>query len=118
MLRPATILLIGGLSIAAAAAQTNEPASIAPGPREAYFTRSGEWIFSMPLLDVNGSDRGAVVRFSPFWNAQGMLNYDLSPGFGTFIGLSVRNQGFIYQLPDTAVRYKFRTCLLYTSRCV
>lgn len=104
-----TIMFAAVMLIAGVHAQTPAPTSIAPGPGEAYFTRSGEWIFSVPMLDVNGSDRGAVLRFSPFWNAQGMLNYDLSPQFGTFVGLSIRNQGFIYQLPDTAVRYKFRT---------
>jgi hypothetical protein len=80
-----------------------------PGTKEVYWTGSGEWIFSAPILDVNGSDQGAVVRFSGFFNVQSMLNYDLSNSFGLFTGLSIRNQGFIYQVPDTSLRYKFRT---------
>lgn len=91
-----------------------------PGIKKAYWTSSGEWIFSTPILDVrsidaNGnetsSDQGAVIRFSPFFNAQGMLNYDLSSHFGLFTGLSIRNQGFIYKSPIDSinVRYKYRT---------
>lgn len=80
-----------------------------PPPHKAYWTGGGEWIFSVPLLDVNGSDRGAVVRFSPFLNVQWMLNYDLGAHVGLYTGVSIRNQGFIYQLPDTSIRYKFRT---------
>jgi len=80
-----------------------------PKPGDVYFTASSEWIFSVPVMDVRGSDKGGVVRFSPFFNAQGMLNYDLSSSFGTFVGLSIRNQGFIYQVPDTSLRFKFRT---------
>ena len=91
-----------------------------PGTKKAYWTSSGEWIFSTPILDVKGvdqngnetsSDEGAVIRFSPFFNAQGMVNYDLSEHFGLFSGLSIRNQGFIYKVPNDSVdvRYKFRT---------
>lgn len=80
-----------------------------PPPHKVYWTGSGEAIFSVPLLDVNGSEQGAVMRFSPFFNAQWMLNYDLSTHVGLYTGLSIRNQGFIYQVPDTTVRYKFRT---------
>lgn len=80
-----------------------------PPAHQTYWTGSGETIFSIPLLDVNGSEEGAVMRFSPVFNAQLMLNYDLSAHAGLYTGLSIRNQGFIYQLPDTTVRYKFRT---------
>ncbi len=91
-----------------------------PGTKKAYWTSSGEWIFSTPILDVKGvdangnetsDDKGAVIRFSPFFNVQGMLNYDLSEHFGLFTGLSVRNQGFIYDVPNDSLnrRYKFRT---------
>jgi hypothetical protein len=84
-----------------------DDASYAPG--KVYFTGSGEWILSVPLLDVDGSEKGAVVRFSPFFNVQWMLNYDISRHFGLYTGLAVRNQGFIYQVPDTNVRSKYRT---------
>jgi hypothetical protein len=78
-------------------------------PRSWYFTSGGEWIFSMAALDVNGDDRGNILRFSPFFNAQGMANYDLSENVGFFAGLSVRNLGFIYDVPDSEYRFKFRT---------
>ena len=77
--------------------------------KEWYFTSGGEWIFSSAILDVNGSDEGAIVRFSPFFNAQGLANYDFSDNAGVFTGLAVRNVGFIYDVPDTALRFKFRT---------
>ncbi|MBL7940298.1 MAG: hypothetical protein JNL43_13130 [Flavobacteriales bacterium] len=83
--------------------------TVEPPPGKAYFSSGGETIFSMPILDVGGSDQGSIVRFSPFFNAQGMVNYDLSKSFGLFTGLSIRNQGFIYQVPDTSLRFKFRT---------
>lgn len=80
-----------------------------PPVHDWYLTSGGEWIFSMPILDVNGNDKGSVVRFSPFFNLQGLANYDLSPHFGVFTGLTVRNLGFIYDVPDSELRYKFRT---------
>jgi hypothetical protein len=80
-----------------------------PPVKDWYLTSSGEWIFSMPILDVGGSSKGAVVRFSPFFNVQGLANYDLNKHFGIFTGLTVRNLGFIYDVPDSPVRYKFRT---------
>ncbi len=79
-----------------------------PKARTLYATNGGEWSLTFPMLDVNGSDRGGVVRFAPFFNAQSMLNYDVSDHAGFFIGLSVRNLGFIYDAPD-GFRYKFRT---------
>lgn len=79
-----------------------------PGSRTLYGSSGGEWLLSSPILDVNGSDRGGVLRFAPFVNVQGMLNYDLSDHAGVFIGLSLRNLGFIYDAPD-GFRYKFRT---------
>jgi hypothetical protein len=73
-----------------------------------YLTSGSEWIFTAPILDVNGSDQGAIIRFAPVLNVQGLANYDFSDHAGVFFGLSMRNLGFIYQ--DTAnVRYKYRT---------
>ncbi len=74
-----------------------------------YFTSGSEWIFSTPILDVNGSDKGSIVRFAPVFNAMGLANYDLSSHVGLFGGLSVRNLGFIYDVPDSEFRYKYRT---------
>ena len=99
------------LSFTSLAQQVEIVTTETPGIKEAYFSSGSEWIFSTPILDVNGSDKGAVVRFAPFFNVQGMLNYDLSSSFGLFTGLSMRNQGFIYKVPNDSldVRIKFRT---------
>ncbi|HRW89961.1 MAG TPA: hypothetical protein P5027_08420 [Flavobacteriales bacterium] len=86
----------------------------AQGPKEWYWTSGGEWIFSMATLDVNGNDNGNILRFSPFFNVQGMANYDFNDHVGLFAGLSIRNVGFIYELPEVGEgvqydKYKFRT---------
>lgn len=80
-----------------------------PAPKTWYLTSGGEQIFSGAVLDVNGSDEGSIVRYSGFFNAQVAGNYDFSSAFGGFIGLNVRNIGFIYDVPDTTLRFKFRT---------
>ncbi len=106
MLRRATnCLLTAGFMLPAFVFSQSE----LPSAKKAYLTTSGEWIFSMPILDVGGSDKGGVVRFSPVFNGQTMVNYDLSAHAGLFTGISIRNQGFIYKVPDTDIRYKFRT---------
>jgi hypothetical protein len=105
-------LFLAGIGLLTASGlQAQSVAVYTPPVKKAYWSTSGEWIFSMPILDVNGSDQGSVVRFSPFFNAQGMLNYDLSEQFGLFTGLSIRNQGFIYDVPGDSLnrRYKYRT---------
>ncbi len=79
-----------------------------PEVGKVYWSGGGEWLFSAPLLDVDGSDRGGVVRFAPFFNGRSLLNYDVSRHVGFFLGLSVSNLGFIYDAPD-GNRYKFRT---------
>ncbi|MBL7965304.1 MAG: hypothetical protein JNM31_15820 [Flavobacteriales bacterium] len=108
-----------GLSLVAQ--QTSKP--VDPDPGTWYFTSGGEWIFSAPMLDVQGGtpgsiaqpvqsgDQGAVVRWAPFFNAQGVGNYDFSKSVGMFVGLAIRNVGFIYAVPNDSLdrRYKFRT---------
>lgn len=115
-------LVLSGIVVLATADLSAQDAmtTSTPGTKQTYWTTSGEWIFSSPILDVrspgpngteNSSDQGAIIRFSPFFNAMGMLNYDLSDKFGLFTGLSIRNQGFIYDVPGDSLnrRYKFRT---------
>jgi hypothetical protein len=74
-----------------------------------YMSGGSEIAFSNPILDVNGSDAGAVIRFAPVVNVQQTINKDMSDKFGLFLGLSVNNVGFIYDDPDSDYRYKFRT---------
>lgn len=97
--------------------QAQETTDDLPRTKSWYTTGSGEWVFSVPVLDVNGSDRGSVVRFAPVVNLQWVANYDLSPHFGTFVGASLRNLGFIHDVPDSVgspvdVRYKYRSYTL------
>ena len=80
-----------------------------PPPGVWYPTSGGESILSWAQLDVDGDDKGSVVRFAPFFNAGAMANYDLGYHFGLFAGISIGNIGFIYALPDTSLRFKFRT---------
>lgn len=88
--------------------------------KKIYTTTSGELIFSFANINDNGSEEGSVIRFSPVVNIQNWVNIDKSDHFGIFTGLSVRNVGFIYDVPDdspvkydypndTNVRKKFRT---------
>lgn len=88
--------------------------------KKIYTTTSGELIFSFANINDNGSEEGSILRFSPVINIQNWLNIDKSDHFGIFTGLSVRNVGFIYDVPDdspvkydypneTNVRKKFRT---------
>jgi len=69
-----------------------------PGKRS-YMSGGAEISFTNPVLDVNGSSDGAVVRFAPVVNVQQTLNSDMSDKFGLFLGLSVNNVGFIYDAP-------------------
>jgi len=94
------------------------PLAPMPPPGKWYMTSGGEWIFSTAVLDVrtpgpNGtessSDQGSIIRFSPFFNAQATANRDFSGHAGMFAGLSIRNVGFIYDQPDTNLRFKYRT---------
>jgi hypothetical protein len=88
--------------------------------KKIYTTTSGELIFSFANITDNGSEEGSVLRFSPVVNIQNWVNIDKTENFGLFTGLSVRNVGFIYDVPnnspvkydypnETNVRKKFRT---------
>lgn len=104
-------LLVVLVSASGARAQhsTWDTAVDTPRPGQVYPTSGAEWQFSVPVLDVAGNDRGAVVRFTPFVNMQGLVHFDTSERFGIFMGLSLRNHGFIYADPTSDLRYKFRT---------
>jgi hypothetical protein len=79
-----------------------------PETQSVYTTTSGELIFS--FADINDdSEGGSNVRFSPFFNLQNWVNFDKSESFGWFTGLSVRNVGFIYDVPNSDSKMKYRT---------
>jgi hypothetical protein len=85
-----------------------------------YTTTSGELIFSVANITDMGNEQGSILRFSPVVNIQNWVNFDKSDHFGYFAGLSLRNVGFIYDVPanseinynfpdETNVRKKYRT---------
>jgi hypothetical protein len=71
-------------------------ANLAFSQSKSYFSYSGEIILSLAEIDDNGNQEGILPRFSPFYCAQSTYNYDFSNGFGSFVGLAIRNIGFIY----------------------
>lgn len=82
---------------------------------KAYFTSGGEMIFSFASIN-EGNEPGNIMRWTPWFNAQGMVNYDLGKKFGVFSGLAVRNVGYIYDNyqimengQEITVKKKFRT---------
>ncbi|MDW7695955.1 hypothetical protein R9C00_25785 [Flammeovirgaceae bacterium SG7u.111] len=75
---------------------------------QVYTTSGGEMIFSFAQIDNNGNEKGNIMRFSPVFNLQNMVNYDMSPNFGVYSGLAVRNVGFIYKDPNTDIKKKYR----------
>jgi len=77
--------------------------------RKTYTTTSAEWIFSYATTDINGSDKGTRLRFSPVFNVQTTLNKDLGRKFGLFSGIAVRNIGLIYDVPNSSEKKKFRS---------
>jgi hypothetical protein len=71
--------------------------------KKVYSTSGGEWIFSTGTLANNNN----VIRWSPVFNFQNLINVDESENFGWFTGLNLRNVGFIYD-ESSSVRKKVR----------
>lgn len=74
-----------------------------------YPSSSSEMIFSFARIVKSGNEIGSNLRWSPVFNLQGLVNYDVGQSFGFFHGLAVRNVGFIYDIPNTDTLKKFRT---------
>ena len=70
--------------------------------QKTYTTSGMEVILSSAQVSINGSKPNTVVRFTPFFNFQTLINHDVSESFGVFTGLGIRNVGFIYDDPDNA----------------
>ena len=79
------------------------------------FNNSGEWIFSLPSMSLPSDLAQPVLRFSPWYNVQYTASYHVIKPISLFMGLNVRNVGFIctsnvdYEGETTAIRKKFRT---------
>lgn len=74
-----------------------------------YVTTGGELIFSLAHLSIDHSEQGTPLRFSPVFNAQMWVHVDENEHFGIFSGFTLRNVGFIYDLPGTNIRKKARS---------
>jgi hypothetical protein len=77
--------------------------------KKTYYTSSGEMIFSFADLNIDGNTNGNIMRFSAFFNWQNLINYDVTPHFGIFSGLNIRNVGFIYNNDTAKTKKKYRT---------
>lgn len=108
MIRFPSLLLVLFALNAAAQERDFTVTTTVPDVRTFYWSSGGEFLFSAPVLDVDGSSDGGVIRFAPFINGRSLLNYDLSTRVGFFTGLSMSNLGFIYDSAD-GNRYKYRT---------
>ncbi len=76
---------------------------------EFYTTTGGEMIFSFATIDNDGNDGGNIIRWSPVFNFQFYGNYDINDNFGLMFGGTIRNVGFIYDVPDEVnTKKKFR----------
>lgn len=103
------LLLSGFFLMAGIIAHGQTGTTTSPADKKVYTTTSGELIFSFANIDNDGSDEGSNMRFSPVVNIQNWVNIDKSESFGWFTGLSVRNVGFIYEVPGQDVKWKYRT---------
>jgi hypothetical protein len=77
--------------------------------KKIYSVTSGEWILSFANVKENGIEASSVPRFSPVFNFQNLVNYDMTDKFGLIAGLGFRNVGFIYDKPNSNERWKYRT---------
>jgi hypothetical protein len=73
-----------------------------------YTTSGGEIIFSFANIEQDGNETGSILRFAPVLNLQTFVNFDVTDKAGFFLGLGIRNVGFIYD-QDQDIRKKFRT---------
>ncbi len=102
-----SLLMLVFLTAATAFSQTKKP----------YTTSGGEMIFSFATIDDNGSESGNVMRWSPVFNFQNLVNFDVNKSVGLFTGLNIRNVGYIYdkykdKVTGDVVKKKFRNYTL------
>ena len=93
-------LLVLALALASAYAQAQD--------QKVYTTSSIEYLFSWSNASNNGQDLTGPVRFAPVFNFQNAINKDFSEKAGLFLGLSLSNVGFIYDV-DEFTRKKVRS---------
>lgn len=79
-----------------------------------YYSVGGEMIFSWADMTDQGQEANSLMRWAPVFNLQSFVNSDLSPHFGIFSGLAIRNVGYIYDnyrdpVTENIYKKKFRT---------
>ena len=79
-----------------------------PAQSKIYASGGSEMIFSFAQIDNNGITGGNIMRWSPVFNVQVYGNVDFGKHFGIFFGGAIRNVGFIYNMPDTNLKKKYR----------
>jgi hypothetical protein len=82
--------------------------SAAQSSTKKYWVSGMEIPFQWATIKYDGTETGSVMRFAPFLNITSYFNIDPSRSFGFITGLAVRNVGFIYDVPETTTRMKFR----------
>lgn len=112
LLTIASLLVLGDLSAHVSPFAVPER----PKVRTFYLTNGTEWILSFPVLHVSRDQvpagRGGIVRFTPFFNPRALIHWDASARLGFFSGLGIRNLGFIYDVPGSDERFKYRAYTL------
>ncbi len=79
-----------------------------------YYSVGGEMIFSWADMTDQGQEANSLMRWAPVFNLQSFVNSDMSPHFGIFSGLAIRNVGYIYDnyrdpVTENIYKKKFRT---------
>lgn len=79
--------------------------------KSTYVTTYIDFPFTWSNATDNGVDLNGVVRFTPFFNFGNNLNIDFSDKAGFYVGWSIHNTGFIYDV-DASTRKKVRNYYL------
>lgn len=79
--------------------------------KSTYVTTYIDFPFTWSNATENGVDLNGVVRFTPFFNFGNNLNIDFSKKTGFYVGWSIHNTGFIYDV-DASTRKKVRNYYL------
>ena len=77
--------------------------------KHVYTTSSGEMIFSLANMKLDGADVDGILRYSPVFNFQNLVVFDKGTGPSLFTGFCFRNVGFIYEVPNSNIRKKVRS---------
>jgi len=76
--------------------------------QKVYSTSAIEYLFSWSVVTDDGQKLSGPIRFAPVFNFQNSVNKDFSDKFGLYLGLSLNNVGFIYDV-DANTKKKVRT---------